>query len=92
MRSLGKALAWWLPKVCVSIFYYFRSFQLFWSKLDPAGVTIQRSQTILSSITLSELTPGSLVVAEQPLLVLDPPTDRWMILLFLISTMIIKKT
>ena len=54
--------------------------------------TLQRSQTILSSITLSELTPGSLVVAEQPLLVLDPPTDRWMILLFLMSTMIIKKT
>ena len=41
---------------------------------------------------LSELTPGILVVAEQPLLVLDPPTDRWMILLFLMSTMRIKKT
>ena len=27
-------------------------------------------------IPLTELSPGSLVVAEQPLLVLDPPTDR----------------
>ena len=27
-------------------------------------------------IPLAELSPGSLVVAEQPLLVLDPPTDR----------------
>ena len=30
----------------------------------------------LTNISSQELAPGSLVVAEQPLLVLDPPTDR----------------
>ena len=134
VRSLGKALAWWLPKVCASIccqvlrpvfsiwctcwfwvlnlhnisnifplspsveFLILQFSKLFFTSelilstftvgKQSLSSTLQRSQTILSSITLSELTPGSLVVAEQPLLVLDPPTDRWMILLFLMSTMI----
>ena len=121
VRSLGKALAWWLPKVCASIccqvprpVFSIWCTCWFWvlnlhniPNIFPLSPSVEflilqfsklffTSELILITFTvvkqspfpLSELTPGSLVVAEQPLLVLDPPTDRWMMLLFLMSTMI----
>lgn len=55
------------------------------SAWSPPGVSTRKQRSIEKLVTglilivanfSPELTPGSLVVAEQPLLVLDPPTDR----------------
>ena len=48
------------------------------SALLPPGVSSSTEllRPSLTTISSPELSPGSLVVAEQPLLVLDPPTDR----------------
>ena len=47
---------------------------LAWSPPEVRSSVAEKKFVINSSY--AELPPGSLVVAEQPLLVLDPPTDR----------------